>query len=401
MDDLQKIKKMRYLPYIFGAILGISLALVIISGLIFSSVPRSSADLANPASTTPDGRIASMPAASIGESRRNAIVVATENVAPAVVTITTTFTRVYRPFLFDFEQWFGRHYFRPRKRSYSTLGSGVIIDGKGYILTNEHVVSRAEEINVTLSTGETLDGRLVGSAPDYDLALIKVDGKDLPYAPLGDSSDLLVGEWVIAIGSPFGWELSDPQPTVTVGVVSAFHREVRGESSERIYKDMIQTDAAINPGNSGGPLVNSRGEVIGINTFIFSQSGGSIGMGFAIPINRGKWVLDEIVHYGRVRSVWVGISAMSVTPEVAVSLNLKRRRGVLISSIEEDSPASKAGLKPGDLIVAVNGRDVTSVDQANHIIFGSRVGDELVMDIERKGKKQQYTIKLEEHPGDI
>ncbi len=399
MDEFQSTKRLRVMPFIFGSLLGISLGLVIISGILFLRSSRSSPSYAQTAMPVTG---AAIPASTIDESRRNAIVVATENVAPAVVSITTTYTKVYRYRPFFFEEWFGRFYSKPLTRSYSTFGSGVIIDRNGYILTNEHVVSRAEEIKVTLSTGETLEGHLVAGTPDYDLALLKIDKKDLPYAPLGDSEDLLVGEWVIAIGSPFGYLLNDPQPTVTVGVVSAFHRDIKGEEgSDRIFKDMIQTDASINPGNSGGPLVNSRGEVIGINTFIFSQSGGSIGMGFAIPINRGKWVLDEMVTYGRVRSIWVGITAVSVTPEIAVGLNLDVKRGVLINSIEEDSPASKAGLKPGDLIKMISGQPVASVEQANRIIFGSRVGDELSIEVDRRGKKIKRTLRLEERPRDI
>ncbi len=403
MDELRKIRRVRLLPYICGGALGVSLGLALVSTLLFFKAPGSTAAFEHAyGDTPPSAQVASVPASSIDSSRRNAIVMATEKVAPAVVSVTTSFTRVvrYRPFLF--EEWFGRYYSLPRKRSYSTLGSGVLIHEDGYVLTNQHVVSRAEEIKVTLSTGETLEGHLVGSAPEYDLALLKVDGKNLPYAPLGNSEDLMVGEWVIAIGSPFGYLLNDPQPTVTVGVVSALHRDVKSEAgSERIFKDMIQTDAAINPGNSGGPLVNSKGEVVGINTFIFSQSGGSIGMGFAIPINRGKWVLDELVTYGRVRSVWLGVSATTITPELAVGLNLDVANGVLIDHIEEGSPSDKAGLRPGDLIEALNGIQVVSVEQANRIIFGAKVGDEISVDINRRGKHQRFVLELVERPDDI
>jgi serine protease Do len=401
MDNYQLTKRMKLMPYLFGGLLGIALGFAILSGILFI---RSSNSTPAAGYNDQSSQTSALPAAysgsSIDDSRRNAIVNATEVIAPAVVSITTTYTEVYRRSLF-FDEWFGRFYSQPRKRSRTTLGSGVIISEDGYILTNAHVVARAERITVTLSSGEVLEGDLLASAPEYDLALLKVEGRSLPFARLGDSEDLLVGEWVIAIGSPFGHLLEDPQPTVTVGVVSALHRDVRGEqASNTIFKDMIQTDAAINPGNSGGPLVNSRGEVIGINTFIFSGSGGSIGMGFAIPINRGKWVLDEISNYGRVRAVWVGITATSVTPEIAVGLNLDVRRGVLINSIEDDSPAHQAGLRPGDLILAVNGRPVTSVEAANRIIFGSRVGDKLTFDVNRRGKELRRTLTLEERPSD-
>jgi S1-C subfamily serine protease len=389
------------MPYIFGGLLGVSLGLVIIAGTLFLKSSRGQAS-SDPAATTYVAAAANQSVASIGDSRRNAIVVATENVAPAVVTVTTTYTERLRYRSFIFEDWFRRHYSLPRTRTQSTLGSGVVIDHRGYILTNEHVISKAEEIKVTLSNGDMLDGTLIASAPEYDLALLKVDADNLTFAPLGDSDSLLVGEWVIAIGSPFGTLMNDPRPTVTVGVVSALHRDVAGDQTgQRIFKDMIQTDAAINPGNSGGPLINSRGEVIGINTFIFSSSGGSIGMGFAIPVNRGKWVLDEMVTYGRVRSIWVGISAVSVTPEIAIGLNLDEKRGVLIDNVEEDSPASKAGIRPGDLIRTVNGISVSSVPEANRIIFGSKVGDRLDISVNRKGEEKRFTLELEERPNDI
>lgn len=401
MDELQPTRRFRLMPFIFGGLLGISLGLVIISGALFLRSSRGQ-ERADPVATTYNAAASNRPAASIDDSRRNAIVVATERVAPAVVTVTTTYTERLRYRSFFFEDWFKRYYSLPQTRTQSTLGSGVIIDRKGYILTNEHVISKAEEIKVTLSNGETLDGKLVASAPEYDIALLKVEADDLPFAPLGDSDSLLVGEWVIAIGSPFGTLLNDPQPTVTVGVVSALHRDVKGDQTgQRIFKDMIQTDAAINPGNSGGPLINSHGEVVGINTFIFSSSGGSIGMGFAIPVDRGKWVLEEMVTYGRVRSIWVGITAVSVTPEIAIGLNLDVKRGVLIENVEENSPALKAGLRPGDLIQMVNGMPVSSVPEANRIIFGSKVGDKLSITVNRKGKQKRFTLELEERPNDI
>ena len=401
MDDFKMTRRLKMMPYVFGGLLGIALGFAILSGILFIRSSNSSPAASGFEQAGPAAVPAAYTGSSIGDNRRNAIVTATEQIAPAVVSITTIYTEVYRRSVF-FDEWFGRFYSQPRKQHRTTLGSGVIISKDGYILTNEHVVARAEKITVTLSTGEVLDGELLASTPDYDLALLKVEGNNLPVARLGNSNDLLVGEWVIAIGSPFGHLLEDPQPTVTVGVVSAFHRDVKGEqTSNKIFKDMIQTDAAINPGNSGGPLINSRGEVIGINTFIFSGGGGSIGMSFAIPINRGKWVLDEMVSYGRVRAVWVGITATSITPEIAIGLNLDVRRGVLINSIEDDSPAHKAGLRPGDLIQAVNGRPVTSVEAANRIIFGSRVGDELSFDVNRRGKKLHRTLALAERPSDI
>jgi len=380
--------------YFFGGLVGVSLAVAAFSGyLAFQGVGAR--------------RYAPSPS-SVEVSRRNAIVAATEKVAPAVVSITATRTEIVSesPFFSPFMQdWFER-YFGIYKRKYSSLGSGVIIDPRGYVLTNEHVVHEAETIKVTLSDGTTMDGRILGGAPDYDLALVEIEGNDLPYAELGDSDDLMVGEWVIAIGSPLGYLLNDTQPTVTVGVISAYHRDVKSDPrTNTIYKDMIQTDAAINPGNSGGPLVNTLGQVIGINTFILttSQGGGNIGMGFAIPINRGKWVLDELLTFGRVRQVWTGLSATEMTPRYALSLGMNphKARGLLIYRVAEGSPADQAGLKPGDIILAVNGQEVRSVRQANRIIFGSRVGDKLELTILRKGKRKKVELVLEEEPSGI
>ncbi len=389
----------RWLPYFWGGLFGLSMGLVAVATVMFLRTPPGTA------AGKIEAERASAIAASAGDSRRNAIVVATEKVAPAVISITTTRTEVVRrsPFFSPFTMdWFDR-YFGTFKRQYATFGSGVIISKDGYILTNEHVVHHAQTITVTLSNGQQLEGELVGAAANYDLALVKVDADDLPYADLGDSNDLLVGEWVVAIGNPFGQLLNDTQPTVTVGVISAYDRDVKSDPrTGKIYKGMIQTDAAINPGNSGGPLVNSRGEVIGINTFIFTTNeGGNLGMGFAIPINRGKWVLDELLTYGRVREIWTGVLVTRITPELAAGLNLDSTEGLLVSQVEENSPAGKAGLRPGDIITAINSRRVSGVREANRIIFGSRVGDKLDIEVKRKGKRKKFTLLLEEKPSDI
>jgi len=391
------------LPYVFGALLGVSLGLFIISGVLFFKTSRGSVTNGNGDGSGPTYQRADY--GQIDLSRRNAIVAATEQVAPAVVAIQAQYLQVFRrtPFPDDFfDRLFPNYRNRVTRRQVS-LGSGVIIDGEGYVLTNEHVIRNAEQIVVTLSTGNEVEGHLIDSAPDYDLALLKIDGGPFPYASLGDSDDLYVGEWAIAIGSPFGQLLNDTQPTVTVGVISAKHRDVKSSSgTEQIFKDMIQTDAAINPGNSGGPLVNSNGRVVGINTFIFSSGdGGNLGMGFAIPINQGKWIVDEIRNYGRVRDVWIGLTVRQVTPELATGLSLPADRGLLIREIELDSPADKAGLKPGDLIVAVNGVQVVSVYGANRTIFGSKIGDKLEFEIKRGGKTKRLSVELEEKPNQI
>ncbi len=410
MDFIDQPKRFKFLPYVFGALLGVSLGLIIVSGVFFFKASRG--DEANSgASTTPAYVHASNPPTttpSISSGRRNAIVTATEKAAPAVVSIASRYTRVVQrhPFRSSVaREWLEQFFGMPEtyQKQYSSLGSGVIIHEDGYVLTNEHVVHNADVIEVTLQNGETREGHIVGSAPDYDIALVKIDGAGYSKVGLGDSDSLMVGEWAIAIGSPFGQLLRDTQPTVTVGVISALHRDVKGGGNDqRVFKDMIQTDAAINPGNSGGPLLDSRGDLIGINTFIFSAGGGgSLGMGFAIPINRGKWVLEEIQKYGRVRKVWVGITVREVTPEFATALDLEAKEGLLIREIQLESPADKAGLKPGDLITSVNGVGVSTTRDANRTIFGLKVGDRLTFDIMREGDIKQVTLVLEERQNEI
>jgi serine protease Do len=391
-------RKIRFLPFVFGGLTGVSIALVVIALVVMQ---RNTDGHARSVLQSGSAYTAGT-GASIDDDRRNAIVAATEQVAPAVVSITASYTRRTRPV---YDIWFNRYY-PGRERTLAELGSGVIVDKRGYVFTNYHVIANAERLQVTLSDGKTYAGTLVGSAPSYDLALIKIDGEDFPTAPLGDSDDLLVGEWAIAIGSPFGFSLLDTQPTVTVGVISANHRDIKQEEdSQQIFNDMIQTDAAINPGNSGGPLVNSRGQVIGINTLIFSPTAGTyagnVGMGFAIPINRARRVMDEIVQYGRVRDVWLGMSATDINAETQAALNLPTASGVLVQSIEEGGPAEKAGLKVGDQIIAINGVALETRFQANRVIFGSGVGDVLEMKINRKDKLIDVKITLEERPSDI
>jgi serine protease Do len=319
-------------------------------------------------------------------------------VAPAVVSVKITFTRQTRP-VYD---WFWNRYYPGRSQTLSSQGSGVVIDPKGYIFTNFHVIEHAERIAVTTFDGQRYEAELVYGAPSYDLALLKIDGEGFPFAPLGDSDRLMVGEWAIAIGSPFGSYLVDTQPTVTVGVISANHRDIKQrQDSEQVFNDMIQTDAAINPGNSGGPLVNSAGEVIGINTVIFSGgTGANIGMGFTIPINRAWHVYREVVEYGRVREVTLGMAVTDITPELAVALDLPSVTGVLVRAVEDGGPADESGLKPGDQLLAINGVAVQNHEHAERIIFGSAVGDELEITVNRKDEIKSFRVGLEERrPG--
>lgn len=339
--------------------------------------------------------------ASITESRENAIVRAARTVGPAVVSISVVQTKYVRgripmdPFGGFFDRYLPGPIYRERVPS---LGSGVIIDDAGIVLTNEHVVHMAEEIKVSLTDGRTFDARVIGSDPNYDLAVLRITGDKLPVAPIGDSDDLMVGEWVIAVGNPFGYLLNDYQPTVTVGVVSAVNRDINTQSSTGIYKNMIQTDAAINPGNSGGPLANGEGRVIGINTFIFTESGGSLGIGFAIPINVASRVVKEILQYGEVRRIWIGLTVVEVTPYLAAYYNLRQGRGLFVRELEEGSPAHRAGIEVGDLITEVNGEPVSNLGQAQRLIFGAAVGDVVTLRIERNGSERDIKIRLEAMP---
>lgn len=401
MDVFENRSRFGPLPYVFGALLGVSLGLIIVSGVLFFKSSRGTEGGMPFANASIDPGAIDY---SISAGRQNAIVLATRRVSPAVVSITSRHTQVYRtrsPFARDWLRFWGIP--ETFTKQVSSLGSGVVISSDGYVLTNDHVVRSAEIIEVTLATGQTLEAFEVANAPDFDLALLKIEGDNLPFAVLGDSDSLQVGEWAIAIGQPFGQLLYDTQPTVTVGVISALDRDVKEDpNSSRFYYGMIQTDAAINPGNSGGPLVNALGQVVGINTLIISPGGGgSVGIGFAIPINRGKWVLDEMRKYGRVRETWVGLRVRALTPQLAATLDIESTRGLLISKIEDHSPAEQAKLKPGDVIMEINHVKVTTVQHANRLIFGAKVGDQLHFRIDRRGKSKDVTILLREKSDEI
>ncbi len=386
----------RFLPYVFGGVTGLSLALVVLGVILLQRSSNGQQLPANQASYQTAGVASS---AQIDAERRNAIVTATEQVSPAVVSITGLYRVRTRP-MYD---WFWNRYYPGQVRTQAVQGSGFIIDKRGYVFTNHHVIKGAERIQVTLADGKEYPATLVGPAPTYDLALLKIDGDEFPAVRLGDSDDLVVGEWAIAIGSPFGTYLADTQPTVTVGVISANHRDIKqDDSSEQIFNDMIQTDAAINPGNSGGPLINARGEVIGVNTLIFAGGGGgNVGLGFAIPINRVRRVYEEIVAHGRVRDVWVGMGAADITPQTQAALGLPSESGVLVQSIEEDGPAEKAGLRAGDQIIAINGVKLQNRAHANRLIFGLGVGDAVEMTVNRKDELLKFKVTLAERPRDI
>jgi len=342
--------------------------------------------------------------ASVDQGRRTALVRAVERVSPAVVGVYAV--SKHRVFVDPSRREFQRRFF-PELPQFTDqrvpeLGSGIVLDRKGYFLTNDHLVGRADEVWVFLRDGRQLPARVVGTDPNYDLAVIystPPDSVGFDAAPFGNSDSLLVGEWVVAVGNPFGLYLADPSPSVTAGVVSALHRDILLSEGTAIYKDMIQTDAAINPGNSGGPLVNADGQVIGINTFIFTQSGGSLGIGFAIPIKEALQVSDELIQYGHVRTVWIGISVQDLTAALAKQFDVAGAGGLVVWSLERGSPAERGGLRLGDVIRAIDGTPVRGAQEARRFLFGKREGDVVVFSVERKNKIEEIPVKIETIPG--
>lgn len=268
----------------------------------------------------------------------------------------------------------------------TSLGSGVIVTADGYILTNNHVVEDADEINVTLYSFEEYEAKIVGRDAKSDLALIKIEPKyDLQYVTFGDSEKLRVGEWVLAIGNPFGL-----QQTVTAGIVSAKARSINNQS----YGNFIQTDASINPGNSGGPLFNLQGEMVGVNSAIFSRSGGNIGIGFAIPVNMAKKVFAQLKETGKVTRGWLGVMIQHVTPDLAENFGLERPIGALVGQVIPESPAEKAGIKAGDVIIEYNGKEISQMSMLPALVANTDVGDKAELVIIRDGKKQNITVEI-------
>ncbi|MFM1918603.1 MAG: hypothetical protein RLZZ303_237 [Candidatus Hydrogenedentota bacterium] len=341
----------------------------------------------------------------IDASRRTAIVNAIERVAPAVVTINVVsiqYDRGAHPMFNDFYDFFDYGFRRPRAQSVESLGTGFIIDQQGHIVTNYHVLEEADAISsVTLSDGRELQVEFVGADERTDMAVLRAKGENLPHAPLGSSKGLMIGEWVIAIGNPFGNMMRDPQPSVSVGVVSANNRRVAREvgKADRLYQDLIQTDAAINPGNSGGPLVNANGEVVGVNTMIFSNTGGYQGLGFAIPMDRVKKVADEIIQYGRRRNPWMGFRGESVTnlqPFARREFRVAIDQGVIVTEMLRDCPADTAGLQLGDVIVGINGEVVTHPSDIDFVNWDLFVGDAVELVVDRQGSTQRINFAIKE-----
>lgn len=279
------------------------------------------------------------------------------------------------------------------------LGSGVIIDPEGYILTNEHVVRGADKITVTLPDGRKFNGELKGQDPRSDLAVIKISSHNLPVAVLGDSDSLRIGEWVVAIGNPFGFAMENPEPTVTVGVIGALHRALgKVVSQDRDYNDMIQTDAAINPGNSGGPLVNLKGEVIGINVAIFSTSGGYQGVGFAIPVNNAKRIISKLIEGKKVVYGWLGVTVQNLSDDLVKYFGLSGKEGVLVAGVLKGGPAEKSGIKSGDVITRFNNVPVNSVKELVSMVGKAPAGKKAKVMLMRDKKQLVLDVVVGERP---
>ena len=312
---------------------------------------------------------------------------------PAVVNIATSGTvSIQQNPLFN--DPFFRHFFeqpsQPSHRKTQSLGSGVIVNAKkGYIITNNHVIDKADEIKVTLSNGETFEAKLIGTDPDSDVAVIQIKAKNLTAVPLANSEQLQVGDFAIAIGNPFGLG-----QTVTSGIISAMERSGLGIEG---YENFIQTDASINPGNSGGALVNLRGELIGINTAIFSKSGGSQGIGFAIPVNMANNIMQQLIKHGEVKRGRLGAQAQDLTPQLAKAFDIPFRRGAVVAHVEKDSAADRSGLKPGDIVTEINGKAVRNADMLRNNMGLLRIGQSVQMKILRDGKTQTLTATVAEN----
>ena len=322
---------------------------------------------------------------------------AVQQAAPSVVNIyTSKLTIERRDSLFDdplFRRFFGEQFTsKPRKKLQTSLGSGVIISDEGYILTNHHVIAGADEIQVVLSNGRNLKVEVAGTDPDTDLAVLKTDADDLPVITVGNAEHLQVGDVVLAIGNPFG-----VGQTVTMGIISATGRSQLGINT---FENFIQTDAAINPGNSGGALINAYGDLIGINTAIFSKSGGSQGIGFAIPVTLAKGVMDQILKRGRVVRGWLGIAGQDITPELAKSFGLSEARGVLVSGVLEGGPADLAGIEPGDIITQINNRVPSSSHEILDIVSALPPGSSVKIQGWRGDLRMETEAIVSERPRD-
>ncbi|WDT75674.1 MAG: DegQ family serine endoprotease [Candidatus Manganitrophus sp.] len=391
MSDVHhEIRPKRLVFSIFLIILGIVIGITLVSE--FRLLPFGAA-VNDPQKSKP-------PAISQAEQT---FVEISKSVTPAVVNIATTrvVNRGEEAPGFPFDDPFFRRFFgdesprrgQPRERRAQSLGSGVIVDPNGLILTNNHVVEKADEIKVVLGDKREFKGKLIGSDPKTDLAVIRIDAKELPTVSWGDSDKLQVGEYVLAIGNPFGLN-----QTVTMGIVSAVGRANVGIAD---YEDFIQTDAAINPGNSGGAMVNTHGELVGINTAIFTQSGGYMGIGFAVPSNMARSIMESLAKDGKVVRGWLGVSIQEVTQQLAKEFGLKESKGALVSDVLPNSPAEKAGFHRGDVVVQFNGQVVENSTQLRNLVAKTGVGTKAKVRVVRDKKEKELEVTIEEQPKDI
>ncbi|MBK8660690.1 MAG: trypsin-like peptidase domain-containing protein [Ignavibacteriales bacterium] len=372
---------------------------VILATVMFLVVISSGIFLLN--GNNPDEKTVYENSQSLASDRENIITKTVATVSPAVVGINVTEVRqvnnpFFNPFFNDpfFQQFFGDQSYSQEVKG---LGSGFLISKDGYILTNDHVAGNAKKITVTLTDGRHYEAKVVGTDKVSDVCLLKIDENKLPFLKLGNSNDIIIGEWSIALGNPFGLFDVNDQPTVTVGVISAKNMNLE-PVDERFYLNMIQTDAAINGGNSGGPLVNSVGDVIGMNTIIYSTGSGkgSIGLGFAIPINKVKKIVDELNLKGEIdRNFYTGLGLHDIDEKIAAYFKLQNARGVIVNSVMKNSPAEKAGFKSGDVILALGDFKVSNRNNLLGILQEYRTGQTVEFTVLRDEEKIKFEMELE------
>ena len=362
-------------------------------GVVKATVPQPSSE---PASVVKDatGNSVEYRTVNLAETDYPDFTYAAESAVEAVVYVEVTVQRRQQYQSIDpfFRFFFGDEYAAPQQREQKGSGSGVIIRPDGYIVTNNHVVSGATQIQVTLNNNQQYDATVVGTDPATDVAIIKVDATDLPTIPLGDSDALRLGEWVLAIGSPLGAQL---RSTITAGIVSAKGRSMPDYSGEFKIESFIQTDAAVNPGNSGGALVNKKGELVGINTAIVSQTGSYTGYSFAVPVNIVKRVAEDLMDYGSVKRAVLGISMGSVDKKFADEMKLSAVTGVYINEVMKGSAAEKAGLQKNDVIVSIDNQKITDASSVQAKVSSYHPGDKAVITYIRDGKQQQTTVEFQ------
>ena len=395
------------LALLIGLILGLGLAMRFD---IFSFAQSQTAN-------SPSARSSATPTFE-GFRMEDAVINVANITGKAVVSISTEYTRKLNtekrfyyngspfgqsPFGEDdpFHRFFDDFFGEIPNREYKQvgLGSGAIIDPQGYILTNQHVVDSADKITVTLSDGRKFKGELKGQDARSDLAIIKIDSTNLPVASLGDSDSLKIGQWVVAIGNPFGFALNNPEPTVTAGVISALHRTLgRAVSQDRDYNDLIQTDAAINPGNSGGPLVSLKGEIVGINVAIFTTTGGYQGVGFAVPINNAKRIISRLIEGKKISYGWLGVTVQDLNDDLVKYFGLSDKNGVLVANVLENGPAKKAGIKEGDVIKSYDNKPINTVKELLNLVGKTEVGRRVKVGVVREKKELSLELEIAERP---